>query len=174
LGTIIPNSGKIVEGSTYNKIPVSQQKTLAENKEEAKMELIDFLRVFASEEEKNKLSLYKEKINGAVKADEIKGLLKTFLKKIVHDQIKQALADFSPSLEESDLAPESQNDIRELTNENEDANSKVKDANSARKIRDDILEEIETIKSLFEAEKELRKSFIEEIKIRLELAKNNN
>ncbi|CAG8635303.1 3755_t:CDS:2, partial [Ambispora leptoticha] len=44
-GTITPESRK-VKGSTYDKIPISQKKTLAQGKEGAKMKLIDFSRKF--------------------------------------------------------------------------------------------------------------------------------
>ncbi|CAG8729010.1 1545_t:CDS:2, partial [Ambispora leptoticha] len=84
-----------------------------------------------------------------------------FFKKIAYDQIKQALTGSSPSLEESDLSLDSQNDIRELTNEG--ANGKVKDEKTARKIRDNIFGEIEKNKLLFEDKKVSRELFIEEI-----------
>jgi len=137
------------------------------------MKLIKFFRAFnISQEEENKLDDYKKEINEINKTEEIQELLKISFKRIAYDQIKQALNDFLPSLKESDLAPESQNDIRELVNE--DAGSKVKDAKSAKKIRNGILGEIETIKGLFDTEKELREDFSEEIKNRLELVKKNS
>ncbi|MCE8163692.1 MAG: hypothetical protein I3273_03750 [Candidatus Moeniiplasma glomeromycotorum] len=172
LGTIIPDANEKNIKESFN-IPVSQEKTLAQEKERAKMKLVKFVRGFnISKEEEDKINfVYKNEINQADKAEKIQELLKTFFKKIAYDQISQSLTDFSLPLQESDLSLESQDNIRELFN---DASDKIKDTKSTKHIRNSILGEIKIIRELFEAKKELRGLFIGEIKVRLELAEKNN
>lgn len=170
LGTIVPQ-GERNEKSIYN-IPVEQKKTLVHEKEEAKMKLIKFFRAFDinKEEELDDLKGWKKGINEAEEAKVIQELLKNYFKKIAYDQINYSLT--SSSLEKSVLSKESQSNIIELANES--ADSKVKDAKHAEQIRSSILGEIEATKIALEFKELTRNIFIEEIKNRLELAKEDN
>jgi hypothetical protein len=173
LGTIIPDANweEVKESSN---IPVNQERTLAQEKERAKMKLIKFSWAFAiSEEEEERLKpVYKSGINKATKTEEVRELSTDYSKKIAYDQIKCALVDFLPPLKESDLSPDSQSYIRELINDS--VSSKVKDVKSAKWARNSVLKNIREIKQDLKLKKNLREAFVERINTALKLIENNN
>src|SRR5205085_10468479 len=100
-----------------------------------------------------------------------KELLKNYVKIIAYDQIKYALANSNPSLQEGDLNSESQKNINDLTDESASNDNDVK---STKKIRNGVLEDVKEIQELFSVRKEFHKLFSEEITVRLELAEKNH
>ncbi|MEG7978785.1 MAG: hypothetical protein NY202_02560 [Mollicutes bacterium UO1] len=141
-----------------------------QEKDKSKVELVNFPGLISiSQEESEKITSYKEKIGAATTPEEVQKLLKDYVKKIAYDQIKHALANSAPALKEGDLTEENQKVTNSLLDEN--ADSEVK---STKKIRDEVLKDIEEVRSLFATKKELRELFSEEIKERLKLVEANN
>lgn len=163
-GSITPN----VEES-FN-IPVDQKKSLAEEKDKAKVELIEFFWFPGiGKEEGSKLESYKEGIDKATKSEEVQRLLKDYIREIVSDQIKYKLDNSTFSIQESDLTTESQDSIRTLAD-----GSTSSEVETTKKTRNSVLQDIETIEEKFSIKKILRELFVGEVKDRLELIEKNS